>query len=178
MIAYKAFNDDLTCLGYQFRIDKLNVTTSSNCKKNGFHCAENPLDCLSYYRNWNKAQYWIVEALGDIDEDDIDSKISCTQLRLIKRMNVKEFVAEALKYIYAYPNRKNSACVFNNEAEATELFAISRGLNPIACGKLGTVLGFAQENSEGIVEKIAMLEVDGRQFLPDIFYNIQGTKVF
>ena len=27
----------------------LNITDKANCRANGFHCAENPLDCLSYY---------------------------------------------------------------------------------------------------------------------------------
>ena len=46
MIAYKGFEKGLTCRDYQFRMG-LNVTDEANCTHNGFHCAENPLDCLS-----------------------------------------------------------------------------------------------------------------------------------
>ena len=48
MIAYKGFEKGLTCRDYQFRMG-LNVTDEANCTHNGFHCAENPLDCLTYY---------------------------------------------------------------------------------------------------------------------------------
>ena len=46
MIAYKGFRPGLICLGYQF-VMGLNTTAEANCRANGFHCAENPLDCLS-----------------------------------------------------------------------------------------------------------------------------------
>lgn len=48
MYAYKGFEPDLSCRGYRFVMGK-NVTPEANCASNGFHCAENPLDCLSYW---------------------------------------------------------------------------------------------------------------------------------
>ena len=48
MIAYKGFRPGMICIGYQFQMG-LNVTEKANCRQNGFHCAEDPLDCLSYY---------------------------------------------------------------------------------------------------------------------------------
>ena len=47
MYAYKGFEPDLSCRGYRFVMGK-NVTPEANCASNGFHCAEDPLDCLSY----------------------------------------------------------------------------------------------------------------------------------
>ena len=47
MKAYKGFNKGLTCRGYQFKADEVNVTKEANCVRNGFHCAENPLDCVA-----------------------------------------------------------------------------------------------------------------------------------
>lgn len=178
MIAYKGFDIGLKCRGYQFSADKVNITEKANCAQNGFHCAENPLDCLSYYSNWNNAEYWIVEASGDIDEDDRDSKISCTHIKLVKKLTLKDFVAEALKYIYSHPKRENADYVFENEAEAENLFVISRGLNPIAAGKKGTILGFAKENGYGRIVEIAMLEIDGKCFKEDTFYDIQGNEAY
>ncbi len=51
MKAFKGFHKNLTCLGFQFREDMVNRTEEANCAQNGFHCAENPLDCFSYYPN-------------------------------------------------------------------------------------------------------------------------------
>ena len=94
MIAYKGFEKGLVCLGYQFHMG-LNVTEEANCAQNGFHCAENPLDCLTYYSDMNRSEYYLVDAGGDVDEDDRDSKIACTKLTVIKKLEPCEFFAHA-----------------------------------------------------------------------------------
>ena len=85
MIAYKGFDPGLICREYQF-VTGLNKTEKANCCQNGFHCAENPLDCLIYYSNIEQAEYWIVNAGGDMDEDGNDTKISCTELTILKKL--------------------------------------------------------------------------------------------
>ena len=82
MIAYKGFNPGLICIGYQFIMGK-NVTEKANCRENGFHCAENPLDCLTYYPDMDKSEYYVVNAGGDLDEDGEDSKISCNRFWIL-----------------------------------------------------------------------------------------------
>ena len=89
MIAYKGFRPGLICRGYQF-VMGLNTTEKANCRENGFHCAEDPLDCLSYYSSLEHSEYYIVNAGGDIDEDEHDSKIACTELTVIKRLTKEE----------------------------------------------------------------------------------------
>ena len=107
MIAYKGFDPGLVCRGYQFHVG-LNTTAKANCAHNGFHCAANPLDCLTYYLDMSKAEYWIVDAGGDVDEDALDSKISCTELTVLHRLSLKEFVVHALAYMHDHPLLKMS----------------------------------------------------------------------
>ena len=57
MYAYKGFEPDLSCRGYRFVMGK-NVTPEANCASNGFHCAENPLDCLTYYSDMDRSIAW------------------------------------------------------------------------------------------------------------------------
>ena len=64
MIAYKGFNKGLICRGYQFQPGE-NITEEANCAKNGFHSAENPLDCITYYGNIKDSVYCIVEVYND-----------------------------------------------------------------------------------------------------------------
>ena len=99
MIAYKGFEKDLVCRGYQFTKDKVHETDQANCRENGFHCAENPLDCLCYYRDWKNSVYYLVEASGDLDEDGADTKISCTRLRLLKELDFKRFLLHGVAYM-------------------------------------------------------------------------------
>lgn len=172
MIVYKAFDKGLKCRGYQFSKDKINVTKEANCVRNGFHAAENPLDCLTYYPNWNKSEYWICEASGDIDEDGRDSKISCTSLRLLFCLDVENFVIEALSYMMKHPKRKENNYVDINESrDKTSLpFKIVRGINPVAKGDIDTWLGFAKEDAYGNIVEISLLYIDGINYMPNVWY--------
>lgn len=177
MIAYKGFNIDLSCLGYKFKEDTVNITSEANCRQNGFHCAEDPLDCLTYYPNWENSVYYIVDAGGDVHEDGTDSKISCTHMKLLYKLSLEEFLMESLIYISNHPLRKMNNRVVMDEAEASKgkKFTIVRGKRPIAKGELGTLLGFVKEekrNSE--VSDIAVYKVDGINYLPDTWYTVDG----
>ena len=103
ILAYKGFDLDLSCTSrgnrFQYVRDRWNEEPRAKCGENGFHCAENPLDCLTYYPCMEKSVYYLVVAAGDINDDENGSRISCTRLRLVKRLNLEEFVAHSLNYI-------------------------------------------------------------------------------
>ena len=179
LIAFKGFDKDLTCTNhgntYQYRLGVWNEEDKANCGINGMHCAENPLDCLSYYPDWDRAVYYMVVADGDIDEDAYDSKISCTRLRLIKKLDKGEFVAHSLKYLFDHPFRKNNHLVCLNQGVAKNGIVIVRGENPVAKGAIGDVLGFAKEvRSQSEITEIGIHAVDGKEILPDTWYSING----
>lgn len=154
MIAYKAFSKGLVCRGYRFG-PGVNVTDKANCRANGFHCAENPIDCLTYYPNWDASEYWQVEAEGDIDEDGDDSKISCTRIELVKKLSFEDFVLAAAKYLITHPTRykgesgKVSVCRDKGKAEKEGTAVIVKGLDPAAYGKDGSILVLIREDDQG-----------------------------
>ncbi len=172
MIAYKGFEPGLICRKYQFHIG-LNVTDKANCAQNGFHCAENPLDCLSYYPDMEKSVYYLVDAGGDVDEDSCDSKISCTELRIIKQLSKADFFLHALAYMADHPGRVWNVNVHRDHAEASRGFAVVRGIDPVAKGGLGDILAFAMESADGNkIIQVALAQVDGRKVMPDIWYGV------
>lgn len=172
MIAYKGFDPGLRCLGYQFQMG-LNVTDKANCAQNGFHCAENPLDCLSYYSDMAHSVYCLVNAGGDVDEDGRDSKISCTELTILKRLSMEEFFLHALAYMMDHPGRKCSSHVTRDCGEAGQNgFVVVRGADPLARGKQGSILAFAKEGPDGkTVTQVTLACVDGKRAKPDIWYD-------
>lgn len=183
MIAYKGFNKGLVCLGYQFKMG-LNVTKEANCTKNGFHCAEDPLDCLTYYSDMDNSEYYIVNAGGDVHEDGSDTKISCTELTIIKKMSRKEFVMHALAFIADHPKRAWNARVSRDKAVAANYhkFAIARGRDPVACGPKGSIIAFAKEDESGSVIQVALAEVDDIVIKENTWYGVdlverQGVAV-
>ena len=111
MIAYKAFQKNLSCLGFQYKETEWNYTEKAACRKTGFHCAENPLDCLIYYSNPDLAQYCVVEVAGERQEEGDDSKIACTQLRIVRRLTLLELLIEGVAYMLQYPHRRPSKII-------------------------------------------------------------------
>lgn len=56
--------------------------------------------------------------------------------------------------------------------------AVSRGKNPTAKGGLGAVLGLAREAPDGCgITEIAVCVVDGKRYLPDVYYDVNGNEV-
>ena len=176
MIAYKAFDIGLICRGYQF-VMGLNVTVEANCARNGFHSAANPLDCLSYYPDMDKSEYYIVDARGDINEDGRDSKIASTELLIIKKLSREEFFLHGLAYMADHPLLKWSSHVKKERAETNNGYAVVRGFDPVAKGNSGDILAFAKEDAGSrTIKQIALSRVDGEKVLPGVWYGVDLTE--
>lgn len=179
--AYKGFNKDLTCtMGhgqFQYKENEWMEEPEANCVRNGFHCCYNPLDCLSYYRDFSKSAYYVVNADGDIHEDGSDTKIACTRIKLVKKLTMEEFVAHALIYMSDHPYLKTNSIVKSESAygEARDDFWIVRGKNPRCMAPIGTIVGMAQEaiDSKEIVA-MTVYKVDGESYLQDVAYLVNG----
>lgn len=172
MLAYKGFNPGLVCRGYQFKLGR-NITDKANCRANGFHCAENPLDCLTYYSNMDQAEYYLVDAGGDVDEDELDSKIACTELNILQMLDRQHFFLHTLAYMVDHPTRAWNSQVRKDIATAENGYAIVRGAAPVAQGNIGDILAFAKENPlTGKVVQIGLTKVDGKQVRPGKLYDI------
>ena len=175
MKAFKAFKTDLTCLGYSFTESGWNETEEANCKCNGFHCAENPLDCLSYYPDWKSSVYYEVEAAGDLDEDGVDSKISCTKLRLVRRLTLTQFLLEAILYMVQHPKRSWNSHVHHEQGIARNGFIIVRGKEPVAQGDKGDVVAILKENDDGEILEVGLFEAEESGVWYDVYGNCIET---
>ena len=181
--AYKMFNKDLTCTRgkgvFQYKPGVWMEEPEANCVRNGFHCAKNPLDCLNYYPDWNSSQCWIVEIGGDIDEDRIDSKVSCTRICLVKRLTLEEFVAEACRYMIHHPAVETSRCVMRQPEQVTSSnhFVIVRCSEPMASGKEEDVIGLLKENERTGQIYAGNVFTVGYGYKADTWYNVFGEEV-
>ena len=176
MLAYKGFHPGLICRNYQF-VMGLNVTDKANCRANGFHCAANPLDCLSYYSNMDRSEYYLVDAGGDIDEDGYDSKISCTHLTILRKLERKEFFLHALAYMVDHPLQKWNHHVHAECGTAQNGVAVGRGFAPRAAGRIGDILALAKDDPSSMkIVQIGLTVVDGKTIMPDVWYNVDFLK--
>ena len=181
MKAYKGFRNNLTCtMGngtYQFEIGKWHIEKKAQCCHTGFHCTDNPLDVLNYYSREDD-RYFIVEAAGDIHEDDVNSRIACTKLRLVKEITRTQLIIAGLIFMKEHPKRKYSSIVKKNIGSANGDYVIVRGNNPKAAGTKGSVIYLAKEGDDGTIEELGVYEVDGKDIKPDKYYNVRGELVY
>lgn len=174
MIAYKGFTKELTArLGhgiYHFRPGETVKEESSKTASRGFHCCENPFECLPYYPLRAGNRYWQVEAAGSIDEDG-DERIACTELTLIRELSIKELAGYGMAYIIQHPMRdrwKKSGRGFlitDGPAEGTDsdFIAVSRGRHPKVKGVEGAVLGLILEPEKGEILSAKLFTVSRQQ---------------
>ena len=100
MKAYKGFNKDMTCRGFQFEEGKEYEEKKAECCSSGFHACEYPLDVLNYY-NPAKSVYHEVEVDGYIDKSEDDMKIAATKIKIGASINLAGLVKAAIEYTKA-----------------------------------------------------------------------------
>ena len=183
MIAYKGFDADLQARWgsgtFQYEAGKTYEEEHSKCASGGFHCAENPVDCLKWYPLGTDNRYFLVEAAGSLDETDRDSKIACTRITLLKELTIKELAGHAMMYMVKHPLReweKSRTClqICKGKAEALGAghIAIARGETPMARGAEGAILGLIREVG-GVIEDAKLFEVTGA-IKPYTWYTLEN----
>lgn len=177
MLAYKAFDKDLRGRGnFQFEIGQTYKTEKANRAQNGFHCAENPLDCFYYY-GFND-RFCEVEIDGDIDDGDYKSVIVGTRITITREITLKEMVEGFVEYMLNFPNRewiRESGDIQVNKDKAEVKgrgISVARGMSPMVRGGKGSILALVQEDTDGTICGAWIKEVDGKEIKPDKWYTI------
>ena len=100
-IAYKAFNADFTCRGFQYEVGRTYTHDGnkiSMCDA-GFHACENPLDVLNYY-NLCDSRFAVVELSGEIlTHEEEDTKLCAATLHVRAELKFPDFVKTAVQYL-------------------------------------------------------------------------------
>ena len=91
MKGYKVFNKDWTCRGFQYNVGQVyEMDEKPICCKRGFHFCEKASDCFQYYSFNPDNKVAEVEALGDIDTNNDDSKCSTNKIHIIREITWQE----------------------------------------------------------------------------------------
>ena len=95
--AYKGFNKDMTCRGFQYEEGKEYEEERAEACNCGFHACENPLDCLGYYDPAHSV-YHEVEQSGEISKRSDDTKVASTKIKIGARVSIAGLVQAAIEY--------------------------------------------------------------------------------
>ena len=91
MKGYKVFNPDWTCRGFQYNVGQVyEMDEKPICCKRGFHFCKKISDCFNYYPFNPDNKVAEVEALGDIDTNNDDSKYSTNKIHIIREITWQE----------------------------------------------------------------------------------------
>ncbi len=184
MIAFKGFNEDLSCtMGkgtYKYEVGKTYKEKECSCTANGFHCCENPLDVLDYYDKTGD-RFCIVKAEGDINQDAVGTKIACTQITIVKEITRLELAVLACEYIRKYPERDISSRYLEKdtgECNTKGSFVIVRGKNPKAKAVDGSYFFLmVEEKKSQEIKGIYIGCAGGGYEKPDTYYRLRGGKL-
>jgi hypothetical protein len=93
--AYKAFDMNFKCRDFQYEVGKTyhHKGDVSVCAS-GFHSCTNPLDILNYYDLTN-CRFAEVEAWGDIEKHNDDSKLVSRHIKVVRELSLAEFIGGA-----------------------------------------------------------------------------------
>ena len=119
MKAYKRFNKDMTCNGFQYEEGKTYETDHAKLCSSGFHACENPLDCSSYY---SPAKSVIREVeLEDVSpERQGDSKVVAKKITIGAQLDVMGLCKAHFEYVI-------SNCTVQKDGENKNHVAVSAG---------------------------------------------------
>ena len=106
--AYKGFNNDMTCRGFQYEEGKEYETDKVEVCETGFHACEYPLDCFSYYSP-NVSVYHEVEQDGEISRSNGDAKVASSKIKIGASINIAGIVKAAIEYTTKRTNKENDA---------------------------------------------------------------------
>ena len=95
IIAYKGFNQDWTCRGYQYEVGKTYVHKGD---VKAYSACEYPLDVLSYYGP-AVSKFAVVKMSGETSKDSDDTKIASAKITIETEINLPEMVKKAVEWI-------------------------------------------------------------------------------
>lgn len=194
MKAYKGFNKDFTCRGFQFEEGKEYEEEEAVLCEKGFHACTNPLDVLNYY-NDVEGKYCEVE-LDEVSNDkkENDSKICGKRIKINAEIGFVGLFKMGIEWL------KEQTIFSKNDTKELEKSSgygakigssgddakigssgknsvvMCAGNNSIAKAKIGSWITLAEwgrdDNGDWIPINVVTKRVDGVEIKEDTYYKL------
>lgn len=188
MEAFKAFNKDMACRGFQFEEGKEYVEERAALCKSGFHACLAPLDTFRYYEPGSSV-FHKVELDEVSPEREGDSKVCAKKIKIGARVSVGEMVKAQFEFVKSNTTTENTdpklanagyrgaAISMGSSAVEKSGVAVARGTKVKAKGGLGSILIIATENIDGTIEGWKAVIVDGETIKADTWYKLMDGEL-
>ena len=114
MKAYKGFDKEMKCRGFQYESGKEYETEKAELCKTGFHACEAPLNVFDYYPPGEGSRYCEVDLEGVTDEREDDTKICGTKISVGAEIGIRGLI----KAHFDYVREKVTESVAKGDSEA------------------------------------------------------------
>ena len=200
MKAYKGFNTDMTCRGFQFEEGKTYEENEAKLCESGFHACENPLDCFNYYEPGSSVYHEVeLEATEETNADD--SKRCGKKITIGARLDIAGICKAHFEYVKercvetgentagdcgsaAAGNRGSAAAGYRGSAAAGDYGSAAAGENGVACcrggkvkGGIRAVLAISELDDFGNNIAAKAVIVDGVNVKSDTWYTLKNGKL-
>lgn len=99
IIAYKGFDKDLKCRGFQYEVGKeYEMDGDIECCERGFHACESPLEVFDHY-DMLTSRFAEVEQSGEIDKEETTTKVCSSKIKIKAELNLAEIVKLGVEWI-------------------------------------------------------------------------------
>ena len=133
MKAYKGFDKDLKCRGFQYEVGKEYEEGSAELCKKGFHACENPLDTFRYYGPTD-SRYCEVDVDDNGERNSGDSKVCGKHIKIGAEIGLKGVINAGVRFVF---DKCESATEENASGESGNAAASGESGNAAASGWRG-----------------------------------------
>lgn len=201
MKAYKGFDKNMQCRGFQFEEGKTYHEDEAELCKRGFHACENPLDVFGYYTPGKNSIYREVE-LEDVSEErnSDDTKVCAKTIKIGAKLDVAGLCKAHFEYVSARCNPANGRVAGDKEsaaagckgsaaagnwgsAAAGERGSAAAGKQGLACcrggkvkGGIGAVLALSEIDDNGNNISAKAVIVDGKTIKVNTWYTLKNGE--
>jgi len=201
--AYKGFDQNLQCRGFQFEIGKTyDHEWNVEVCESGFHSCEYPLDVFSYYPPAS-SRFSVVKASGQLSRSkEGDSKIASASLTIEAEMSLPLLVGRAVDWVLgkldasiaqtivtgdrsAATNTGNQSAATNTgdwsdaEANGAESVAVSLGIKGRARSSItGAIVLCFRDANDGRLIHIRSSKVGDNGVKPNVWYSLNADGEF
>ena len=133
MKAYKGFDKDMKCRGFQYEVGKEYEEGSASLCDRGFHACENPLDTLRYYRPGD-SRYCEVEIEDNGERNSDDSKVCGKHIKIGAEIGLKGVINAGVRFVF---DKCESATEENASGDSGNAAASGWSGNAAASGDRG-----------------------------------------
>ena len=99
IIAYKGFDKNLKCRGFQYEVGKeYEMDGDIKCCERGFHACESPLEVFDHYDMLN-SRFAKVEQSGEIDKEENTTKVCSSRIKVKAELKIADIINLGVEWI-------------------------------------------------------------------------------